>query len=64
MKRFTKLPIFLSIFILGCLGAVVVINVPLEKPSDLESATGLSTEELVEVAVGECSRYEQLLGSS
>jgi hypothetical protein len=64
MKRFSKLQIFLSIFIVGCIGAVVLINVPPEKPTDLESATGLSTQELIEVAKGECSRYEQILGSS
>jgi hypothetical protein len=46
-------------------GAISIIGIPVppEEPADLETATGLSTAELVMVANSECQDYERILGS-
>ena len=46
-------------------GAIFIIGIPVppKEPADLESATGLSTAELVMVANSECQDYERILGS-
>jgi hypothetical protein len=49
---------------LGGAGVFFLQSVPPEKPANLESATGLSASELVEVANKECQRYEEILSSS
>jgi hypothetical protein len=67
MKSFSGSKILLSIVVvLGLVGAgaVFLVFLPPEKPADLESATGLSTAELVVVANNECETYEAILSSS
>jgi hypothetical protein len=67
MKSFSGSKILLSIVVvLGLVGAgaVFLMVLPPEKPADLESATGLSTAELVVVASTECQKYKAILSSS
>lgn len=67
MKRFSGFQIFFSLLVALCLVGtlyVVAIILPPEKPADLESATGLSTAELIVVANSECQTYKAILSSS
>jgi len=67
MRRFSFDQILLSVIIVGSLvgaGVFFGLRIPPEKPLDLESATGLSTAELVVVANRDCQKYEEILSSS
>jgi hypothetical protein len=56
--------ILLSLVIVASLAGAAYIYVPPEKPLDLESATGLTTAQLVDIANDQCGRYESTLSSS
>ena len=64
MKRFSFVQVLLSLVIVASLAGAVYIYVPPEKPLDLESATGLTTTQLVDIASDQCDRYESTLSSS
>lgn len=64
MRRFSFVQILLSLVIVASLVGAAYLYIPPEKPSDLESATGLTTSQLVEISKDQCERYEVTLSST
>ena len=64
MKLFSFWQILLSIAVVGSIGTSVFFFAPPERPADLESATGLTTAQLVDYTNDQCQEYEAILSSS
>ena len=64
MKRFSLWKVLLAIAAVGSIGVVSFFGAAPQRPVDLESATGLTTSQLIDYTNDQCQEYEAILSSS